>query len=94
MVSGRGGDLYFEGPVRTGEVFSVSDGGETLSANVFLEVYTEVLDHLIQDIRIHASGSLPYYTGDQIGSMTLVGFTNPTQGTIGPFVPAVPAPAR
>ena len=70
-----GGRIYFEGDVDLNATFAIDAtvaGEDKLSSNTFVHVF-DLAGNLLQTIEFHTSCSQDLFTGDQFGSVLLVG---------------------
>ena len=82
------GKVYFAGEVTVGDDFLASAanaGDNTFGSNTRIHIFDEESDYLaendsglIQSMEYHTSCSQPIYLGDQIASVTLVGYDGET----------------
>jgi len=83
VIKGKRGDVYFEDNVSLGSIITATppDGGDVDS---YMDVFIYTTDGVeTQTFNFHSSCSKPIYTGDIFGALTLVGYKNEEQGTVG-----------
>jgi len=87
-----GGDsvvVYFEGVVKWNEIFTVSNHGEQVSADMMIQFFNVIYPNMTtkgpdlkQQLTYHSSCSQSLSLNDTFGSVRLVEFTNDVQGTV------------
>ncbi|MGR8920137.1 MAG: DUF7467 domain-containing protein, partial [Gammaproteobacteria bacterium] len=72
-----GGKQYFNGNVAFGEEFIASAaeaGASSFGSTTYVHIFDDEGGELLQTMEYHTSCSQPIYLGDEIGSVTLVGY--------------------
>jgi hypothetical protein len=93
-----GGDVYFEGFVNTGDIYTLLNEGDKVSANMNITIYdprglTNSTDitrpaNILQTVMYRSSCARSLFLKDRFGSNQLVEFTSEAQGVVTCFINA------
>lgn len=76
------GIVYFDGPVRVGDFYPLSDGGNRFDTDQIITIATFDRSMVLQQVQYHTSCANDLELKDRFGASQLVGFFNDAQGNV------------